>query len=276
MSDPGMTLKRFEFRGGLCAPRTAAARSDARLVLQDGARVGGPGRLGAYGGTGVGMACTRRSKSSVWTCVVLSGITNIACLLYVGWVTNYLSHVWSPAAPGTRLEEDGSSRAETLRIMERLERLESVVKQHIHGTYMMIIITRTYYHDDIQFKRYGVSSVRVVGSAKDRYVCPYFHRLSTKNRRGLGNIEERARKGVLAPGLVRLFLCDSPAGCAQEERPRAAPRNSSGDIEKLQRSRRFSPPARGFGGSVAVAPPIDPIRSERPRGALFKERPRDW
>ncbi|XP_029107447.1 polypeptide N-acetylgalactosaminyltransferase 18-like [Scleropages formosus] len=80
------------------------------------------------------MACTRRSKSSVWTCVVLSGITNIACLLYVGWVTNYLSHVWSPAAPGTRLEEDGSSRAETLRIMGRLERLESVVKQHIHET----------------------------------------------------------------------------------------------------------------------------------------------
>ncbi|KPP64191.1 hypothetical protein Z043_117494 [Scleropages formosus] len=81
------------------------------------------------------MACTRRTKTVVSTCVILSGMTNIACLLYVGWVTNYIASVYirvPEAAPDKKLEED--SKGETLRIIERLDRLENVVNQHIQGT----------------------------------------------------------------------------------------------------------------------------------------------
>jgi len=85
----------------------------------------------------VGMACTRRTKTLVSTCVVLSGMTNIVCLLYVGWVTNYMASVYIkvpvPAAQ-RKLDGGGGGGGDTLRIMERLERLESVVKHHIQGT----------------------------------------------------------------------------------------------------------------------------------------------
>uniref|UniRef100_A0A672P080 Polypeptide N-acetylgalactosaminyltransferase n=1 Tax=Sinocyclocheilus grahami TaxID=75366 RepID=A0A672P080_SINGR len=78
------------------------------------------------------MACTRRTKTLVSTCVILSGMTNIVCLLYVGWVTNYIANVYIKVpmpVPAQKLE--GDRKGETLRIIERLDRLENVVNQHI-------------------------------------------------------------------------------------------------------------------------------------------------
>ncbi|KAK7175804.1 hypothetical protein R3I93_000153 [Phoxinus phoxinus] len=78
------------------------------------------------------MACTRRTKTLVSTCVILSGMTNIVCLLYVGWVTNYIANVYIKVpmpVPAKKLE--GDRKGETLRIIERLDRLEIVVNQHI-------------------------------------------------------------------------------------------------------------------------------------------------
>ncbi|XP_073691862.1 polypeptide N-acetylgalactosaminyltransferase 18 [Garra rufa] len=78
------------------------------------------------------MACTRRTKTLVSTCVILSGMTNIVCLLYVGWVTNYIANVYIKVpmpVPAKKLE--GDRKGETLRIIERLDRLENVVNQHI-------------------------------------------------------------------------------------------------------------------------------------------------
>lgn len=80
------------------------------------------------------MACTRRTKTLVSTCVILSGMTNIVCLLYVGWVTNYIANIYikvpMPLAEG---QSQGDKKGDTLRIMERLDRLENVVNQHIQG-----------------------------------------------------------------------------------------------------------------------------------------------
>ena len=70
----------------------------------------------------------------VSTCVILSGMTNIVCLLYVGWVTNYIASVYIKVpvpVPARKLE--GDKKGETLRIIERLDRLENVVNQHIQG-----------------------------------------------------------------------------------------------------------------------------------------------
>uniref|UniRef100_A0A3Q1EJH1 Polypeptide N-acetylgalactosaminyltransferase n=2 Tax=Acanthochromis polyacanthus TaxID=80966 RepID=A0A3Q1EJH1_9TELE len=83
------------------------------------------------------MLCTRRTKTLVSTCVILSGMTNIVCLLYVGWITNYVANTGGKVTESggggggedRKLEEDG--KGETLRIIERLERLESVVNEHI-------------------------------------------------------------------------------------------------------------------------------------------------
>ncbi|XP_068458410.1 polypeptide N-acetylgalactosaminyltransferase 18a isoform X2 [Clinocottus analis] len=80
------------------------------------------------------MLCTRRTKTLVSTCVILSGMTNIVCLLYVGWITNYVSKRAPKVAESSgesegRLEED--RKGDTLRILERLDRLESVVHEHI-------------------------------------------------------------------------------------------------------------------------------------------------
>ncbi|XP_055078557.1 polypeptide N-acetylgalactosaminyltransferase 18-like isoform X3 [Periophthalmus magnuspinnatus] len=83
------------------------------------------------------MLCTRRTKTLVSTCVILSGMTNIVCLLYVGWVTNYVANNSGASkvsenrgdTDSRKLEED--SKGETLKIIERLERLESVVNEHI-------------------------------------------------------------------------------------------------------------------------------------------------
>uniref|UniRef100_A0A671PTN0 Polypeptide N-acetylgalactosaminyltransferase n=1 Tax=Sinocyclocheilus anshuiensis TaxID=1608454 RepID=A0A671PTN0_9TELE len=78
------------------------------------------------------MACTRRTKSLVSTCVILSGMTNILCLLYVGWITNYVSNKGNIKVAGrTHEKKFDDNRGETLRIIERLDRLESVVNQHI-------------------------------------------------------------------------------------------------------------------------------------------------
>ncbi|XP_051545761.1 polypeptide N-acetylgalactosaminyltransferase 18a isoform X2 [Myxocyprinus asiaticus] len=79
------------------------------------------------------MACTRRTKTLVSTCVILSGMTNILCLLYVGWITNYMSNSGNAKVAGrTPMKKfDDDTRGETLRIIERLDRLESVVNQHI-------------------------------------------------------------------------------------------------------------------------------------------------
>ncbi|XP_059391886.1 polypeptide N-acetylgalactosaminyltransferase 18-like isoform X2 [Carassius carassius] len=79
------------------------------------------------------MACTRRTKTLVSTCVILSGMTNILCLLYVGWITNYVNNNGNVKVAGRTHEKkfDDDSRGETLRIIERLDRLETVVNQHI-------------------------------------------------------------------------------------------------------------------------------------------------
>ncbi|XP_075404558.1 polypeptide N-acetylgalactosaminyltransferase 18 isoform X2 [Tenrec ecaudatus] len=77
------------------------------------------------------MVCTRKTKTLVSTCVILSGMTNIICLLYVGWVTNYIASVYvrgQEPAPDKKVEED---KGDTLKIMERLDHLENVIKQHI-------------------------------------------------------------------------------------------------------------------------------------------------
>ncbi|XP_073328562.1 polypeptide N-acetylgalactosaminyltransferase 18a [Pagrus major] len=86
------------------------------------------------------MLCTRRTKTLVSTCVILSGMTNIVCLLYVGWITNYVANGGPKVAESgggggeaeRKLEED--SKGETMRIIERLDRLESVVNEHIKET----------------------------------------------------------------------------------------------------------------------------------------------
>ncbi|XP_077372397.1 polypeptide N-acetylgalactosaminyltransferase 18-like isoform X2 [Festucalex cinctus] len=80
------------------------------------------------------MLCTRRTKTLVSTCVILSGMTNIVCLIYVGWITNFVANSGPKVADAggeadRKLEED--SKGETLRIMERLDKLESVVNEHI-------------------------------------------------------------------------------------------------------------------------------------------------
>lgn len=88
------------------------------------------------------MACTRRTKTLVSTCVILSGMTNIVCLLYVGWVTNYIANVYIKVpmpVPAKKLE--GDRKGETLRIIERLDRLENVVNQHIQGKTNDCLIT---------------------------------------------------------------------------------------------------------------------------------------
>nr|XP_020010102.1 polypeptide N-acetylgalactosaminyltransferase 18-like [Castor canadensis] len=77
------------------------------------------------------MVCTRKTKTLVSTCVILSGMTNIICLLYVGWVTNYIASVYvrgQEPAPDKKLDED---KGDTLKIIERLDHLENVIKQHI-------------------------------------------------------------------------------------------------------------------------------------------------
>ncbi|XP_036066124.1 polypeptide N-acetylgalactosaminyltransferase 18 isoform X1 [Oryzias melastigma] len=81
------------------------------------------------------MACTRRTKTLVSTCVILSGMTNIICLLYVGWVTNYIANIYIKVPmPVAERNSEVDKRGDTLRIMERLDRLETVVKQHIQET----------------------------------------------------------------------------------------------------------------------------------------------
>ncbi|XP_053576216.1 polypeptide N-acetylgalactosaminyltransferase 18 [Bombina bombina] len=78
------------------------------------------------------MVCTRKTKTLVSTCVILSGMTNIICLLYVGWVTNYIASVYVRVQePGTDNKLEEGDKGDTLRIIERLDRLESVINQHI-------------------------------------------------------------------------------------------------------------------------------------------------
>ncbi|XP_021431001.1 polypeptide N-acetylgalactosaminyltransferase 18 [Oncorhynchus mykiss] len=78
------------------------------------------------------MVCSRRTKTLVSTCVILSGMTNIVCLLYVGWITNYVANV-NTKVPEPELERkfEDDNKGETLKIIERLDRLENVVNQHI-------------------------------------------------------------------------------------------------------------------------------------------------
>ncbi|XP_029008312.1 polypeptide N-acetylgalactosaminyltransferase 18-like isoform X2 [Betta splendens] len=83
------------------------------------------------------MLCSRRTKTLVSTCVILSGMTNIVCLLYVGWITNYVANSGPKVGESSgdserKLDED--SKGETWRIMKRLDRLESVVNEHIKET----------------------------------------------------------------------------------------------------------------------------------------------
>ncbi|XP_029614874.1 polypeptide N-acetylgalactosaminyltransferase 18 isoform X1 [Salmo trutta] len=78
------------------------------------------------------MVCSRRTKTLVSTCVILSGMTNIVCLLYVGWITNYVANV-NTKVPEPELERkfEDDNKGESLKIIERLDRLENVVNQHI-------------------------------------------------------------------------------------------------------------------------------------------------
>uniref|UniRef100_A0A8C9RXU4 Polypeptide N-acetylgalactosaminyltransferase 18 n=1 Tax=Scleropages formosus TaxID=113540 RepID=A0A8C9RXU4_SCLFO len=83
-------------------------------------------------------------------------MTNIACLLYVGWVTNYIASVYirvPEAAPDKKLEED--SKGETLRIIERLDRLENVVNQHIQETPQKTDAISESFSDSSLFSRWG-------------------------------------------------------------------------------------------------------------------------
>lgn len=77
----------------------------------------------------------------VSTCVILSGMTNVLCLLYVGWITNYVSNNENVKVAGRTHEKkfDEDNRGETLRIIERLDRLESVVNQHIQGNVILFL-----------------------------------------------------------------------------------------------------------------------------------------
>lgn len=103
------------------------------------------------------MVCTRKTKTLVSTCVILSGMTNIICLLYVGWVTNYIASVYvrgQEPAPDKKLEED---KGDTLKIIERLDHLENVIKQHIQGTGVLRNLS--------QARGPGVPSALLVGCA---------------------------------------------------------------------------------------------------------------
>uniref|UniRef100_A0A803J963 Polypeptide N-acetylgalactosaminyltransferase n=2 Tax=Xenopus tropicalis TaxID=8364 RepID=A0A803J963_XENTR len=101
------------------------------------------------------MVCTRKTKTLVSTCVILSGMTNIICLLYVGWVTNYMANVYvrvQEPLPGIKLEED---KGETIRIIERLDRLESVINQHIQEAPPKMEEDVEPFTDSILFKTWG-------------------------------------------------------------------------------------------------------------------------
>lgn len=85
------------------------------------------------------MVCTRKTKTLVSTCVILSGMTNIVCLLYVGWVTNYIASVYVKVQEPISEKKLEESKEDTLRIIERLDHLENVIKQHIQGTTLLLI-----------------------------------------------------------------------------------------------------------------------------------------
>ncbi|XP_067849702.1 polypeptide N-acetylgalactosaminyltransferase 18-like [Heptranchias perlo] len=74
--------------------------------------------------------CIRKAKTLISTCVILSGVSNLLCLVYIGWVSNYLGSGYIRVKPPEelKLEED---RRESQRLRERLDRLEDVVSQHL-------------------------------------------------------------------------------------------------------------------------------------------------
>lgn len=77
----------------------------------------------------------------VSTCVILSGMTNIVCLLYVGWVTNYIANMYiNVPMPLPERKLEAEKKGDTLRIIERLDRLESVVNQHIQGKNLRLCV----------------------------------------------------------------------------------------------------------------------------------------
>lgn len=85
------------------------------------------------------MVCTRKTKTLVSTCVILSGMTNIVCLLYVGWVTNYIASVYVKVQEPISEKKLEEGKEDTLRIIERLDHLENVIKQHIQGTTSLLV-----------------------------------------------------------------------------------------------------------------------------------------
>lgn len=77
------------------------------------------------------MVCIRKIKILVFICVILSGMINIICLFYVGWVINYIVsvYVWGQELVfDKKLEED---KGDILKIIEWLDYLENVIKQYI-------------------------------------------------------------------------------------------------------------------------------------------------
>ncbi|KAJ7416783.1 polypeptide N-acetylgalactosaminyltransferase 18 [Willisornis vidua] len=71
-------------------------------------------------------------------------MTNIVCLLYVGWVTNYIASVYvkvQEPISEKKLEED---KGDTLRIIERLDHLENVIKQHIQVNMKLQLLSGNY------------------------------------------------------------------------------------------------------------------------------------
>ncbi|XP_064308797.1 polypeptide N-acetylgalactosaminyltransferase 18 isoform X2 [Phalacrocorax carbo] len=118
---------------GAAWPGPAEAPPTSSPLFRGGAAGAGLTRLRIFGAIwrDLRMVCTRKTKTLVSTCVILSGMTNIVCLLYVGWVTNYIASVYvkvQEPISEKKLEED---KGDTLRIIERLDHLENVIKQHI-------------------------------------------------------------------------------------------------------------------------------------------------
>uniref|UniRef100_A0A674GSS9 Polypeptide N-acetylgalactosaminyltransferase n=2 Tax=Taeniopygia guttata TaxID=59729 RepID=A0A674GSS9_TAEGU len=116
-----LCFSRLEILG--CQPR---ARQRGK---QAGSEGGSGSRISGAIWRDLRMVCTRKTKTLVSTCVILSGMTNIVCLLYVGWVTNYIASVYVKVQEP--ISEKKLEEGDTLRIIERLDHLENVIKQHI-------------------------------------------------------------------------------------------------------------------------------------------------
>lgn len=104
------------------------------------------------------MVCTRKNKPLMFTCVILSRMSKIPCLLYVGWMTNYMTGLYVPPI-STKLEPE--DKGAILSIIDRLEHLDSVINQYIQGTtpnsaphqeYMVITVCTSHVSSNSTYK----------------------------------------------------------------------------------------------------------------------------